>query len=206
MILSWQTPLLAVLLVWLAVTWRSLTETERCLGAGVLASVLFFLFFPKPQGHGWGYRYTYAALGNLALLGTTGVERLARTLGTALARRLLVASAAVTVLVQWPVRAWQIEHYVRPFANAARVRRPSGCGRRHRRPDDVVVRHRSRAQRSVPADEAEVLSAFYLRPQDKRLLAARFGDRVHLLQPQEIAQFGVPIFPSKAKRAIWPPN
>ena len=139
--LSWQTPLLVVLLIWTAFAWRSLTATEQCLAFGIVLSFGFFLFYPSTQGHGWGYRYTYPVLGNMALLGASGIARLRAALGTRATQRLLLASALVTVFVQVPVRAWQIEHYVRPFAARARVHRAHRCGRGDRRPDDVVVRH-----------------------------------------------------------------
>jgi hypothetical protein len=205
-VLSWQTPLLTVALVWLASSWRSLSETEHCLAAGVMLSFGFFLFFPMTQGHGWGYRYTYATLGNLALLGTTGFERMVRALGATVTRRLALASALLTILVQWPVRAWQIEHYVRPFALAHDYVA-------HLDADVVIVDPTTSwygidLVRNDPflATTPKILSAFYLRPQDKRLLAARFGDRVHLLRADEISRFGIPTFPSRSRRPVWPPT
>jgi hypothetical protein len=51
-----------------------------------------------------------------------------------------------------------------------------------------------------------IVSAFGLRPEQKRELAALFGSRVHLLEPGEIARFGVPTFPSRFKRPVWPPD
>jgi hypothetical protein len=202
--LTWQTPLLAVLLVWVAFSWRSLTDIEKCLAAGIVLPFLLFLLYPSTQGHGWGYRYVFPVLGNMALLGTTGAERMRAALGGVAVRRLVVASALATVLVQLPVRAWQIEHYVRPFAQAHDYIT-------HLDADVVIVDPTTSwygidLVRNDPFLVAtpKVLSAFYLRSADKRALAARFGNRVHMLTPAEIGQFGIPIFKSRFRNPPWP--
>jgi hypothetical protein len=205
-VFSWQTPLLAVLLAWVAASWRSLDETERTLAAGIALSFLFHLLFPLTQGHGWGYRYTYAVLGNMALVGTSGAVRMASVLGGTVTRRLLAASAVATIAVQVPVRAWQIERYVRPFSLVQDYVA-------HIDADVVIVDPTTSwygidLVRNDPLlrNTPRILNAFYLRPDDKRLLKARFGDRVHLLTGEEIAQFGIPTYPSKARRPVWPPD
>ena len=205
-VLSWQTPLLAILLVWVAASWRALTTDEQCMAAGVVLVFAFFLFFPSTQGHGWGYRYTYSMLGSMALLGTSGFERMKRALGSALANRLVVASAVATIVVQWPVRAWQIEHYVRPFSRVHEYVSHLDA--------DVVIVDPTTSWYGIDLirndpflrDSPKTLSAYFLRPADRRMLAARFGDRVHLLEASEIAQFGIPTYPSKFRGRLWPPD
>jgi len=206
LLLSWQTPVFAVLLVWIAFAWRTLAETERNLLAGIALSFLFYFFFPRPQGHGWGYRYTYAVLGNMALLGSLGAARMAEVFGRSLVRRLLIASAALTIFVQWPIRAWQIERYVRPFARAHEYVAHIDA--------DVVIVDPTTSWYGIDLirndpflrQKPKILSALYLRPADKRALGERFGNRVHLLEAREIAQFGIPTYPSKSKRPVWPPD
>jgi hypothetical protein len=204
--LSWQTPILALALLWNAAAWRSLSIIERALFAGILLSLAFFLFFPSTQGHGWGYRYTFAVLGNMALLGALGIDAIRKALGDTTVKRYLVASLALTAIVQWPVRAWQVEHYVRPFALAHEYVE-------HLDADVVIVDPTTSWYgidliRNDPelTNRPKILSAFYLRPPDRRFLLERFGDRVHLLEPAEIAQFGIPTFPSRFKGRIWPPD
>jgi hypothetical protein len=198
--------MLALAVVWCAVAWRSLSDVERALLAGILASLGFFFFFPSTQGHGWGYRYTFAVLGNMALLGVVGVDAMRKSLGPRLVHRFVVASLALTVMIQWPVRAWQVEHYVRPFARLHEYVR-------HLDADVVIIDPTTSWYgidliRNEPSldNRPKVMSAFYLRPAERRLLQARFGDRVHLLEPQEIAQFGVPTFPSRFRGRLWPPD
>ena len=205
LILSWQTPLLAVLLIWVALARGSLTTTEQCLALGIVLSFGFFLFYPLTQGHGWGYRYTYPVLGNMALLGASGMARMGAALGRRTTQRLLLASTLVTVFVQLPLRAWQIERYVRPFARAHDYVAHIDA--------DVVIVDPTTSWYGIDLirndpllrNRPKVLSAYYLRPADKRALAARFGDRVHMLQASELAPLGVVTFPSRFRQAVWPP-
>jgi hypothetical protein len=204
--LSWQSPLMAIALLWVAVSWRSLSSVERLLGAGVVLSFLFFLFFPSTQGHGWGYRYTYAVLGNMALLAVTGVARLRETLGRVFVRRAVVASILVTIMIQIPVRAWQVERYVRPFARAHEYI--------HQIDADVVIIDPTTSWYGIDlvrndpylAKKPVVVSAFGLRPELKQALAATYGTRVHLVQPEELARFGLPTYPSRFRGPVWPPD
>ena len=115
-----------------------------------------------------------------------------------------MASVLVTAVVQVPVRAWQIERHVRSFALMHDYIE-------HLDADVVIVDPTTSwygidLVRNDPflRNTPTVLSAFSLRPEDKHALAARFGGRVHMLQPEEIAQFGIPTFPSRFRRPVWP--
>jgi len=204
LVFSWQTPVLGIALLSAALAWRSLSMTERLLGAGFLLSFAFFILFPSTQGHGWGYRYTYPVLGNLTLLGAAGIGGLRASFGDAFVRRAIVASALLTVLVQIPVRAWQIERYVRPFAEAHEYI--------HHLDADVVIVDPTSSWYGIDLvrndpflrDSPKVVSAFGLRRELKAELAARFGPRVHFVEPRELAQFGIPTFPSRFRNPIWP--
>jgi hypothetical protein len=204
--LSWQTPVLAVALLWAAVAWRSLSTLERTLGAGVLLSFCFFFLFPSTQGHGWGYRYTFPVLGNIVILGVAGIDALRRSLGDTVVRRAVMASLALTALVQIPIRAWQIERYVRPFARAHDYVRHLDA--------DVVIVDPTTSWYGIDLirndpflrEKPKVVSAFGLRHEQKEALAATFGSRVHMLEPRELAQFGIPTYPSRFRTRVWPPD
>jgi hypothetical protein len=118
LLLSWQTPVLALLLVVALLAWPRLKATERDLGAGLLLTFAFYLLFPANQGHGWGYRYVYGALGNVVLLGAAGGALLARDVRRGALRTAIMASLLATVLIQLPLRLWQAESFVRPVADA----------------------------------------------------------------------------------------
>jgi hypothetical protein len=205
MILSWQTPVLALALVWVSSTWRALSARELCLAAGVLLSFALFFLFPSTQGHGWGYRYTYPVLGNIVLLGVVGAGAMMQSLGVVRFRRLLVVSLALTVVVQVPVRAWQIERFVRPFALAQRYVQRLDAAAVIIDPTTSwygidLVRNDPFGQRGP-----KILNAYWLRASDKVALQERFGTRVHLLESRELAQFGIPTFPSRFRNPVWPP-
>ena len=206
LVFTWQTPMLALAILWSALTWRWLSTIERTLLAGIVLSFVFFLFFPSTQGHGWGYRYTFAVLGNMALLGVVGIDAMRKALGDTVVKRYLVASLALTAVVQWPVRAWQVERYVRPFALAHEYVQ-------HLDADVVIIDPTTSwygidLVRNDPTGtkNPKVLNALGLWPEDRRLLLTRFGDRVHLVEPAELAQFGVPTFPSRFRGRLWPPD
>ena len=98
---------------------------------GVLLMLGFYLFVLLDQGHGWGYRYAYGALGSLALLAASGASLLGRAIGRTRAATLLAASAAVALVVQLPVRMKVAHDFTEPHANAFRWIRT--------RPEPVVV-------------------------------------------------------------------
>ncbi|MDQ3949737.1 MAG: hypothetical protein M3282_05275 [Gemmatimonadota bacterium] len=118
LLFSWQTPAVALFLPIAFIGWRRLSPTERDLAAGLIGTWLFHAFFNADQGHGWGYRYMHAVLGNVVLLAASGAEEVWRGGREALVGRLVVASALLTVALQWPVRAVQTERFVRPYAAA----------------------------------------------------------------------------------------
>ena len=204
--LTWQTPLLAVLFVVSTLAWRWLSGTERCLVAGVLLSFAFHTFLYTSQGHGWGYRYAYATLGGVALLGAGAMRYARKAFGEAATRRLVVASLLVTGFIQFPVRAWQIEAYVRPFARVHEYIAKIDA--------DVVIVDPTSSWYGIDLIRNDpflkrrpaILSSYFLQPATKHALVERFGERVHLLEPKEIEQFGLPTFESKYDRPVWPPS
>ena len=194
-VLSWQTPVAAVLLLFALVCWRRLGAVERDLAGGVVLTLAFYALFTATQGHGWGYRYLYNVLGNLALLAAAGAAIAAQAFGVRRVARAVAASLLLTALVQWPLRMVQVERFVRPFALAdAYVRsRPASV---------VVVRPEASwfgrdLVRNDPLlrESPKVLSAAGLTPADSAALAARYGAGVHWLTPAELAPLGVVTFP-----------
>ena len=120
MLQSWQTPLACAAALTAVLGWRRLTGLQRDLAAGVVLSLLFYALLPFSQGHGWGYRYAYPVLGNLVLLAVTGLMHCRSPAMRAKIVALGTASIAVSVLIEVPLRAWQIERFVGPWAAAHR--------------------------------------------------------------------------------------
>jgi hypothetical protein len=193
---AWQTPAVAIFLPVGFLAWRRLGPAERDLAAGLLLTWCFYALFNASQGHGWGYRYLYPVLGNAVLLAARGTDDIWRAGREALVSRLVIASAAITLAAQLPVRAMQTEKFVRPYAVAL----------------DYIA---SRPAQVVAVDPA---SAWYARDLVRNdplfastpkvvslgpisgwrpgvlLLPAAARDRIHLLTADELAQFGLPVF------------
>ena len=120
LLFTWHAPLfgaLAAIGVWQA---RKLGPLMTDIALGVAFTLGFYLFFPLTQGHGWGYRYAYQVLASLALLAAAGTPSLVEAAGGRRAQALLVASFATALLVQIPLRFFQGERFVRPYAAAYR--------------------------------------------------------------------------------------
>ncbi|MGI8546243.1 MAG: hypothetical protein ACR2M1_02750, partial [Gemmatimonadaceae bacterium] len=194
LVLSWQAPLVAIVGLVALLRWRRLSETERDLAGGLLLTAGFYFLFPISQGHGWGYRYIYSALGNLIILAAVGADLSAENVGGARIARLVAASTLVALLVQWPLRAVQIERFVRPYARAMEYTAT--------RPDSAVFVHPGQSYyardlvRNDPLlnTSPKVLSAPVLGDSGMRRLRDRFGGHVHEILPGELAPFGVPTF------------
>jgi hypothetical protein len=120
LLFTWHAPLFGALAVAGVMQARRLGPVLTDVALGVAMTLGFYLFFPLTQGHGWGYRYAYQVLGGLALLAAAGTPSLVAAAGARRAQALLVASFATAVLVQVPLRFWQGERFIRPYAAAYR--------------------------------------------------------------------------------------
>jgi hypothetical protein len=115
MMVSWQSYAFVFLVLVAVATRRERTPFERDLMLSCLITFLFYLFFRTSQANGWGYRYAYSILGNLALLSLVGWEELRMRIGTGRSVVMLVSSLVIAVFVQLPVRSLQVERFVRPY-------------------------------------------------------------------------------------------
>ena len=81
----------------------------------------FYYFFCLDQGHGWGYRYFHGTLSCLVLVAVNGWEVLVETAGARRARNFVLAGVAVSFLIALPLRCYQAETFIRPFARASEM-------------------------------------------------------------------------------------
>jgi hypothetical protein len=79
----------------------------------------FYIFVKLDQAHGWGDRYFHGALGCLILVAIGGWGSLCFKIGRPAASTFVAIGAAASLLVQFPMRCFQVENFVRPFARAA---------------------------------------------------------------------------------------
>lgn len=118
LIVSWQSLIVGLLAVVALCHWKTLSPFTRDLAWSCLFTFISYLAFASTQGHGWGYRYFYAVLGNLVLLAVAGWEPFCRMVGEARARTLAGVSVLTALLVLFPLRAMQAEAMIAPFAEA----------------------------------------------------------------------------------------
>ncbi|MCE0524232.1 MAG: hypothetical protein LV480_15115 [Methylacidiphilales bacterium] len=115
-LLAWATPMLFPFLGLLLFTWKKQPVVVRDGFLAVCLTFLFYLFFPHPQGHGWGFRYLHSVYGLLALASAGGALTLCRVGWNSLVSKAILASVAFSLLVQIPYRVYEIRAMVRPLA------------------------------------------------------------------------------------------
>jgi len=79
----------------------------------------FYYFFYLDQGHGWGYRYFHGALACLILVAVAGWDSLGKSIDRRSTRQFLAAGVAASFFLLLPLRCYQAESFIRPFARAA---------------------------------------------------------------------------------------
>jgi len=121
LVIGWASlaiPLLAIL------SFRRVLQLPPILQDAAASCVLtfgFYYFFYLDQAHGWGYRYFHGVLVCLILLAVNGFNQLSVLVGRSRAQAFVLAGIVISFCVQLPLRCFQAEAFVRPFARAAAV-------------------------------------------------------------------------------------
>lgn len=121
---SWQNPLAVALAVVGALAAFRAGGVLRALLLSILVTTLAVGVILPFQGHGWGYRYLHGAIGSACLLAAWTWSRLTDRLKPEEQRKAQAAFMIVTaasVLVALPVRAWQVNRFLTPYARASAV-------------------------------------------------------------------------------------
>jgi hypothetical protein len=116
LIATWNSPVVILAVILAALSWRSLDTVSRDLLLSVMVMIVARAFEATPQGEGWGYRFIYDGMSNLALLTACGVDVLVQAVGRRRAIVFVVASFVSSVVIQLPMRAVQVEKLVGPYA------------------------------------------------------------------------------------------
>ena len=119
-LLTWQNPLLWVLVAAGLLCWRRLPSVAWSLLGGIVLTTGAMLVLMPYQGHGWGYRYLHGLLGSFALLAAYGWKAIAAS-GEGDRQRLhgwLAASVVFSLAILLPLRAYQAAAFVRPYRDA----------------------------------------------------------------------------------------
>jgi hypothetical protein len=119
LVIGWSalaTPLLAVL------GFRRILREQPIIRDAALSCLLtfgFYYFFRLDQGHGWGYRYFHGTLTCLILVAVAGWQALVNATGIRTARKFLGGALLGSLAIALPLRCYQAESFIRPFARAS---------------------------------------------------------------------------------------
>ena len=119
LVLGWSalaTPLLAVLGFGRILRERPII---RDAALSCLLTFGFYFFFYLDQGHGWGYRYFHGTISCLILVAVAGWAALVEQTGERRAWNFLRVAMAASLFIALPLRCFQAESFIRPFADAA---------------------------------------------------------------------------------------
>lgn len=121
LVIGWSTlatPLLAVL------GFRRILQERPIIQDAAISCLLtfgFYYFFRLDQGHGWGYRYFHGTLTCLTVVAVAGWEALVKMSGGRTARNFLTAGVLGSLVIALPLRSYQAETFIRPFARASKA-------------------------------------------------------------------------------------
>ena len=91
----------------------------RDAAASCLLTFGFYVFVRFDQAHGWGDRYFHGTIGCLILVALVGWDALAQRVGRQAAGTFVVVGLVASLFVQFPLRCFQAEDFVAPYARAA---------------------------------------------------------------------------------------
>ena len=121
---AWQNPILIVLAASCLACWPRLPPVMRQLALGCILIVVAHLIVMPNGMHGWGYRYLHGVMGSFALMATFGWIHLTSGDGPRVpipaARWAAAVFTLATLVIAIPLRAVQVEGFVRPMAAASR--------------------------------------------------------------------------------------
>ena len=149
----------------------------------------FYVFFYLDQGNGWGYRYFHGTLACLIVVAIAGWESLVKLLGALRAKQFLVAGITASVAIQLPLRCFQVEAYIRPFAQTSEVIRASKVEIVGINPLDAW--YSADLVRNDPflEDRPIIVSLLMLRREDADVLSRR--GKVWVITAKNLSQLGL---------------
>jgi hypothetical protein len=189
---SWNAPVAIVLVLSAMLAWPRLDKFSRDAALSVIVMVVARGLMLTPQGEGWGYRYIYDGLADIALLSAVGAEILALAIGGRRAVGLVLASFVAAIAVQLPLRAWGVDSVISPFRQ--------GYEWMSALPYDVVVYPTQNVQwgrqlvRNDPylRNRPKIMSRSEMGRNDVALLLADSTKRVKVLTTEELKAHGFP--------------
>jgi hypothetical protein len=150
----------------------------------------FYILVKANQVHGWGDRYFHGVIGCLILVAIAGWDCLCRWTNRPVASTFVAAGVAASMLVQFPLRCFQVEKFVRPFARANEAF--------HKTDADLLVFDSRLAFYSADLRRNDpflrqrpiILTSWTIRPSEVEALARMFP-RTRFVGKDELKAFGL---------------
>ena len=172
---------------------RYIRQQSAFLQDALLSCVLtfgFYVFVKADQVHGWGDRYFHGAIGCLILVAIGGWDSLCRRTDRRVATTFVAVGVAASLLVQFPLRCFQVEKFVRPFARANEAF--------HKTDADLLVFdprlafYSADLRRNDPflRQRPIILTSWTIRPNEVAALARAFP-RTRFIGKDELRAFGL---------------
>jgi hypothetical protein len=188
---TWSVPVVFLFLLVSFILWSRLDEFSRWLAVSLLATVLARSFLSPIQGGGWGYRFGFAVLGNMAMLAAVGADFIGEAIGRRRLYQLVAAALLVGGVVQLPLRGFQAWRIVRPYSRASEWM--AGL------PADVVIfdpsriRYGNQLVRNDPFLRRGplIMDGYILGDSGIAAVKAAFPGRVRLVEDDELTRFGL---------------
>jgi hypothetical protein len=188
---TWSVPIGLLCALVALLLWNRLDGFARWLALSLLCTLGGRAFFSGIQGAGWGSRYAFAVLGNLAILAAIGTEFMAEALGRRRTYSLVAVALIVAVAVQLPLRGVQAERIVRPYYQTSNWMAHY--------PADVLifdpsaVRYGRQMVRNDPflRNSPKLMDGFALGDGGIKAVMAAYPGRVHEITSEEIGRFGL---------------
>ncbi len=144
----------------------------------------FYVFVRLDQAHGWGDRYFHGAIGCLILVALIGWDVLVQRAGRQGAGLFVVAGLALSLFMQFPLRCFQAEKFVAPYARTAEDFHNSNTSIVGFNPlegwytTDLIRNDPFLRQHPV------IVSVFSMQPSEATLLQKRFPSRRLVTRPE----------------------
>jgi hypothetical protein len=204
--LTWSNiavPLLACICIWRI--FKARVPVRLCAISFVL-TFCFYILFPGTGGHGWGARYSHSVIHLYVILGVSGAIAFHELHGKRDLMNLLAGSFLFTVVFLLPLRWWQVESFVRPYAKTAEVLANY--------PADIVVADFSslyygfdlRRNDFLFVDRPLVLSYQHLTQKAAETLSELPKEQVKFVGRSELAQHGIPVVRRTGVSPFAPPQ
>ena len=116
---TWSVPIAILCVLVAMLLWNRLDRFARWLALSMLSTLVLRAIFFWTYGAGWGNRYAFAVLGNIAILAALGAETLGEAIGRRRAHRLLAAAFLTALCIQLPMRGVQAHRIVEPYRRAS---------------------------------------------------------------------------------------